>query len=131
MGKTTIVRHDLSKRKGCHLGDPSKTPILSFGVRETCGVDSGVASQMVAARGDSPSQAIDELIRISIVEVNGQPVTQPYSQYDRWSARAQHFVFLAWRSLNATDKKEEEDFLKSGEVVEVETGSPGSAPQDG
>lgn len=104
------LRLDLSKRKGSNI----KTLVM----RETDGVDEEIASGLVKSKGGS-AFPVEELVRQSIVEVDGQKVVQPFFDFDKWNSRTRSYVLAAWKELNLVEDKEVEDFLAQGEIVEV------------
>lgn len=108
---------DLSKHKGVRLADG--TVLASFKMRETDGRDEEHAANTAKAKGGSMT-ALEEQIRLSLVEVNGEPVNNghPYLAYDSWCSRARHFAFTAYRSLNSAKDDEVESFLASAAACE-------------
>lgn len=87
--------------------------ISSFTVREVDGNDEEVAAKAAKAKGTT---VYEELVRLSIAEVDGQPPAVPFTAYDTWNSRTRGFVLSAFRNLNGIDEKEEHaDFLKSGQ----------------
>lgn len=94
--------------KGCSVAPG--VPLTSFAIKETDGPDEEYAAQRAKAKGGSANPT-EELIRASIVEVNGEPVAQPYEAMDKWSSKARAVLLQAWRSVNAVEDKELEDFL--------------------
>lgn len=92
--------------------------VKSFIIKETDGQDEELAAQYAKERGGA-ANAMEELVRLSIVEADGKPVTQPYLGFDKLNTKTRAFMFAAWRKLNASEDKEIEDFLKGGEVLEA------------
>jgi hypothetical protein len=111
------ILFDLSKRKGCNLADG--TPIASFKMRETDGRDEENAANAAKAKGGSMT-ALEEQIRLSLVEVNGAKVNAgtPYLAYDDWNTRARQFAFEAYRSINMVKTEEVTDFLAGAVACE-------------
>lgn len=111
------VKHDLVK-----FNKPRKPmSVGSFVMREVNGKDEEQAALIAKAKGGAASM-YEELIRLSLVEVDGQPVNNepgvPYAGFDTWNTRTRTFVQNAFRALNGIDEKEElSDFLESGEVM--------------
>lgn len=101
------------KSKNLRVGS---TAITSFKLREVDGNDEEVAANLAKAKGGSASSA-EELIRLSIVEVNGQAVKQPYLGFDEWNSRARAFVLKAYKTLNSAGEDELEDFLAAATPV--------------
>jgi len=102
-------RFDTSKMKHVRAGSLT---ITSFTLREVDGQDEEIAAAAAKARGGNVSSA-EELIRLSIVEVNDQPVKQPYLAFDTWNSRARALALRAWASLNSVTEDETEAFLNA------------------
>lgn len=96
----------------CRIDDGSA--LESFTLRETDGKDEEYAAQRAKAKGGDAT-TVEELVRISIVAVNGEPVIQPYEKLAQWNSRARGLVVTAWRSLNTISDKEDTDFLAAAE----------------
>lgn len=94
--------YDLSKRKGCSIS--------SFIMRETTGKDEEVAATQRKLRGANGS-VFEELVRLSLVEVDGQPVEQPFFAWDDWNSRTRAHVLEAFKSINGLGEDEKSDFL--------------------
>lgn len=105
---TKKFRFDLSARKGCS--------IRSFVIRETTGVDEENAALAAKAKGGAAT-VFEELVRLSIVEVNGQPAEPPLLEYDSWNSRTRAFILQAYKSINGLEEKEVADFLASGQPL--------------
>jgi hypothetical protein len=108
------MSYDLSK-----FHKPGKpVSISSFTIREVDGADEELASKNQKAKG--VGTVYEELVRLSLTEVDGQPVNQDglcYAAYDGWNSRTRGFLLTAFRNLNGIDEKEElGDFLSSGAV---------------
>lgn len=101
------------KLKNCNVAEGVK--LESFSVRETDGRDEEYAAQRAKAKG-GVTTTTEELIRASISEVNGLPVTQPYEAMDSWNSRARGFLIAAWRNVNAVDDTEVQDFLLAASI---------------
>lgn len=86
-----------------------KTRLESFTLREIDGSDEEYVATRAKALGDETNLG-EEMIRISIVAVNDEPVQQPYS-LKTWNAPARALLATAWRELNAVTPEEEDDFL--------------------
>ena len=103
------MKFDLSRRKG--------SQIKSLVVRETTGADEEVAAGWAKAKGGTAT-VVDGLVRISIVEVDGKAVEQPYGPYDKWNSRTRQYATVAWRMLNIVEDDDLEDFRKAGQVTD-------------
>jgi hypothetical protein len=90
---------------------PLKCSVQQVKFRETNGKDEALAAVKAKALGDQGSTT-DELVRLSIMEVDGQQVQQPYGDYDGWNTRTRALALAAWRSLNGFDDVEAADFLR-------------------
>lgn len=69
-------------------------------VRETCGHDEQAAARVSSMRG-SASDVGTEMVRRSVVAVDGEVVVQPYLQLDGWPSRERQFILKAYEELNA------------------------------
>ena len=99
------IRYDLSKKKGCN--------ITSVTMIETTGEDEEVAAGWAKAKGDAVSPA-EELVRISICEVNDASVEQPFMDFNRWNTKTRSYVLAAWKAINIVEDSDLDDFLKTG-----------------
>lgn len=113
------ARFDASKMKNVRM--TNGVVIKSFVVREVNGIDEEEATNIAKAKGGAVTP-MEEMIRLSIVEVNGEPVKHPYLAFDTWNNRARALAVQAFRSLNGTTDKEVEDFL--GAAVPVDAAAP-------
>lgn len=107
------VKHSLKGKK--HVN------IESFAIREVTGKDEDRAVLMARAKGGAATM-MEELVRLSLVEVDGQPVNtdpgEPYAAFDEWNSRTRTFVLNAYKHLNSLTEEDDLDgFLKSGEIV--------------
>lgn len=84
--------------------------IKSVSLREITGTDEILAASLAEAKGKQGSVQA-ELVRLSIVKVDGLPVEQPFGALDTWNSRTRKFVLDAFISINSTSQKESEDFL--------------------
>ena len=100
---------------------PEGCSINSLVIRETDGPDELKASLMVQTRPESNMTA--ELMRISIVEVDGKAVQQPYIGLDEWNTKTRDLVLRAFHDLNDTTSAERADFFKAAEEA-----TPGVTP---
>jgi hypothetical protein len=79
---------------------------------ETTGLDEELAATQQKLRGQN-SSVFEELVRLSIVEVDGQKVEQPFTDWDKWNSRTRAYVLAAFRSINGVEDNERADFLAS------------------
>lgn len=122
------VRFDFVKAK-IKRARAGKTDLQSFHIREVDGQDEETAAMWAKGKGGAASSG-EEMLRLSIVAVNDQPVSQPYLQFDTWNQRARAFAMKAFNDLNGYSKDEETAFLSTAEE-ETPTGSPPSASVGG
>lgn len=83
-------------------------------MRETTGIDEQLASLRAEASGDR-SSIYQELVRISIVEVDGKKVQQPFTVLESWNSRTRGYVQKLYEHLNDMPEKEVKSFLGAGE----------------
>jgi hypothetical protein len=107
------VKFDASKYKNLRVG---KTTITGFTMREVDGADEEVAANSAKAKGGSVTPA-EELVRASIVDVNGEPTRQPYLAFDTWNSRARAFALKAFKTLNGAEEEELDSFAAAAEPV--------------
>lgn len=92
--------------------------IRDFHMREVDGTDEEFAANQAKGKGGAASAA-EEMVRLSIVAVNGQPVAQPYLKFDKWNQRARSFALKAFNDLNGFTSDEGENFLKTAEEEDI------------
>lgn len=87
----------------------------TFTVREVNSKDEDVAALNAKAKGKD-GQVMDELIRLSVTEVDGEPKSpeSPFMAWDTWNTRTRTMVIRAFQKLNAVSKEESDDFLSTG-----------------
>ena len=99
------------------------TQIVTITLREVNGLDEESAANSAKARGGSVTTG-EELIRISVVAVNGSPVTQPYLAFDTINTRGRAFIMRAFNEINGMSTKEGDDFLATAGGTDNEAPSP-------
>lgn len=105
----------LKTAKGMEMRDG--TPIHSFRVRESDGRDEAAArAAALATAPNDPGAHTVELMRLCLVEVNGQKVEQPYLDLDNWKSKPRNLLGATWKKLNVITDQEENDFLGAMEV---------------
>lgn len=97
-------------------------------IREVSGKDEITAATWVDAKraryGESATNNLMELIRVSIVSVDGVPTNGiPFEAMDDWTSRTRNFVVRLWNSLNAV----EDDEVKKA-ITEADPTTPKTAP---
>jgi hypothetical protein len=95
------------------VGDATLT---SFTLRETNGKDEEYAAERAKAMKTSMTE---ELIRVSIVAVNGERVAQPYLALGLWNSKARTRLARAFQEINSASDKEDEDFDKADAAPEA------------
>lgn len=110
----SVFKFDISKLKHARLGDG--TQITTFKVRETNGEDEEIAAKMAKAKDGVT--AAEEQAKLSITEVNGAAVVQPYLAFDKWTSQARVAALRAFIRINGVEDKEAEGFLEAAEVCE-------------
>jgi hypothetical protein len=104
-----------------NLENKKHVSIKSFAIRETNGKDEDRAALLARAKGGAATM-LEELVRLSLVEVDGQAVNTdpavPYVAFDEWNSRTRTFVLNAYKRLNGiTEEDNAEGFLASGELI--------------
>lgn len=115
-------RFDLSSKKACS--------VKSFVMRETTGADEENAAVAAKAKGGAMTPT-EELVRLSIVSVDGKPVDQPYLSFDSWNTRTRNYAIKAWASINGVDEKDAKDFLDGAEALAVSASGAKSGEDSG
>jgi hypothetical protein len=95
---------------------PSSCNMQEAVIRETNGVDEQQAALAASLEGERGS-LYSELIRLSIVEVDGEKVTQPFLAMDGFNSRTRAFLIRAYESLNDVKEEELAAFLGASEDV--------------
>lgn len=120
------VKYDFTKA-GIKRVRAGKVLLESFHMREVDGRDEEMAANWAKSKGGSASST-EELVRLAIVAVNGQAVTQPYLQFDAWNQRARSFALRAFNDLNAFTEEEKVGFLATASEEDAPVSSPPAAP---
>lgn len=97
---------------------PERCNVAEVLMRETNGIDEQRAAMQADARGDRSSVYL-ELIRLSIVEVDGMPVAQPYNAMEEWTSRTRAFIRAFYEDLNDVQTEEVAASRAAGEAVAV------------
>lgn len=85
-------------------------------VRRINGYDERDAAKQLDAMNGA-STLFNELVRISIVSVDGEEVMQPFMTYDTWPTRTRELVMTAFNTLNENSDAEKAAFLAASEDV--------------
>lgn len=93
---------------------PDKCDVRSVVMRETNGHDEQRAAMQADAQ-PGRSSVFQELVRLSIVSVDGQLVQQPFLDLDRWNSRTRALVIQAYENLNDLKDEEIAVFLAASE----------------
>ena len=107
---------------------PSRCNARDIVLRETNGVDEQRAALQADARGERTS-IYQELVRLSIVEVDGEPATQPFLALEQWNSRTRALVQNAYQELNDLQDEEVAAFLSTGKEATVESAPPKESQQ--
>lgn len=91
---------------------PAKCNIRSITIRETDGADETKAAEAKEALGKAGS-FMEELIKLSIVAVDDEPVKAPFGEMEKWNSRTRSLVMAAFKSVNGFLEQEAADFLSS------------------
>jgi len=89
---------------------PAGCTIQTVTLRETNGKDEK------AAHDDAKTMKIDvteAMIRRAVVEIDGNPVSWPVSEFESWNTKTRVLVARAFHVLNGTTDEELADFLAS------------------
>jgi hypothetical protein len=95
-------------------------PVESITVRETNGLDEGLAEKWAEAKKPQGSTQI-ALLPISTCKVNGTPPPAGFADFDSWPTKHRNLVLAAFNRLNGTKKEDLEAFLAS--AVEEDAGA--------
>ena len=85
-------------------------------IRETTGIDEQEAALAVETRG-ARSTVYAELVRLSVVEVDGQKVTQPFLEAEKWNSRTRTLVMKAYETVNRLEDEEIAAFIAASQDV--------------
>ena len=124
MSKPVKFSFEKAKIKRAKCGD---TPLREFHMREVDGRDEEVAANTAKMKGGAASSS-EEMIRLAIVAVNGEPVQQPYLKFDIWNQRARAFALKAFNDLNGFTQDESDLFLGTAEEDEPGASPPSASP---
>lgn len=100
------------------LRDDRGGAIDSFKLRELNGKDETDAIARISGPDGKAAPGVngfahlnDQMVASSFVEVNGQPVPQPYVDWIAWPTRTRSFITAAYNSINEAAPAEIADFL--------------------
>ncbi len=105
------------KSKQVKFKMPKGCSVREIVVRETTGKDEGEAVALAKQKGEKGS-FLDEMVKRSIMSVDGSPVSQPFTDLEEWSSKTRSYALKAYLKVNGTDDNESEDFLQSAELYE-------------
>lgn len=108
---------DMSKLIHKKFSLPEGYNCKEFVMRETCGLDEQQAARIVESRGGA-SDIVQEMIRRSIVAVDGEKVAQPYFELDNWNTRTRQFVLKAYEAMNSVPEVDIALFQSASEQVD-------------
>lgn len=95
---------------------PTGCSVAELVLRETTGEDEILASSIAEAKGKG-STVMEEMLRLSIVKVDGEKITQPYEATKKWNSKTRSLLLRAYVALNHVEDKEDADFLSGAEPV--------------
>lgn len=81
--------------------------IESITLRETTGLDEHKAAALADAKGASTT-VTTEMVRLSIVSVNGEKVVQPYGAFDTWKTRTRQAIMTVYTDMNLLTEEDQE-----------------------
>jgi len=93
---------------------PKHCSIDEIVMRETNGIDEQDAALAADGRGERGS-VMTELVRLSIVEVDGQKVQQPFLEMERFNSKTRALIMKAYEQLNDLPLEELSVFLAASE----------------
>lgn len=125
MSKPVKYSFEQAKIKRARCGN---VDLKDFHMREVNGQDEELAANWAKQKGGAASSS-EEMVRLAIVAVNGEPVKQPYLQFDVWNQRARSFALKAFNELNGFNGDEGDRFLGTAEEEDLPTGSAKPEPQ--
>lgn len=88
-----------------------------FVMRETCGLDEQKAAKLVESRKGS-TDVIQEMVRLSIVSVDGEAVLQPFFGLDNWNTKTRQFVLKAYELMNTVPQDDMLSFQMASVVAD-------------
>lgn len=92
-------------------------------IRETNGIDEQHAAMQADSQG-AGTNIYQELVRRSIVSVDGEKVTHPFLEMTRWNSKARDFVRRAYEDLNQLKEEEMQTSFLSARDVDPKTMEP-------
>lgn len=104
---TTLVHKTFKFPAGCNAE--------SITMRETSGIDEQAAAMEADARGERTT-IYQELVRLSIVEVDGKKVQQPFMELNGWNSKTRHLINTAYQAMNDLREDDVKVFLKSADA---------------
>lgn len=70
-------------------------------MRETCGLDEQRVGRILDGNPNAVS-VLGEMVRASVVSVDGETVNQPYFDLDKWNTRTRNCLIEFYNDLNDT-----------------------------
>jgi hypothetical protein len=96
------------------LPESRRTTLKTMTLRETRVEDEYLAAA-AAARVNDGRTADDELVRRAIVAVDGDPVVQPFLDFDTWNTATLGFAVAKFKEINGVTADELAQLLKTEE----------------
>lgn len=103
---------------------PKGSAVSTITMRETNGIDEQAAALQADARGER-STIYAELVRLSVVAVDGKPVIQPFVELEQWTSVMRALVNDGYTHLNDLKEADKIAFLLG---VEDEVAAPDEVP---
>ncbi len=85
---------------------PRRYSIGSVSIRQTFGPDEQVAAKFAEAKAGGTDMIAEELMRASIVKVDGELVSVPFTDFDSWNLLTRKFVWTEWSKVNGIGVEE-------------------------
>lgn len=89
-------------------------PFKSIVLRVTDGKDEANAARMAQARGGASTPTL-ELIKASIVTIDGTDIRQPFDDFDAWKTKARRFADACFSVLNGVTDDDARAVLNSAQ----------------
>lgn len=95
---------------------PKGCSISSIVIRETNGIDEIEAAMSADNLGEKTS-ILSELVKLAIVEVDGEKVQQPFAELSHYNSKTRALIMRGYEQLNDLPPEELSVFLASSEDV--------------
>ena len=85
-------------------------------IRESDGYDERRAA-MLAGPGADDATVFTELVKLTIVQVDGAKVVHPFDAFDGWSGNTRSLVLQAYTNISKIPEEEVRDFLEEAKDI--------------